>query len=180
MRASYDRDPHIDEISDADLLGDYPAVRYYPPSGDLYFDVLTRLGEMARFETVESEIKDFAGTRVPVATPAALYRLKKGTVWAKDRDDDALLDQIDERRRVTLERSVQKFRSIEEMNAAPVATPSSSDIERFLRHCARWWAMAPRVFPRGVFRFRTIEEAQRARARHAPRDAGLQGKRTGR
>jgi hypothetical protein len=91
LRAAYDSDPHIEEISDADLLGDYPAVRYYPPSGDLYFDVLTRLDEVARFDTVESEIKDFAGTRVPVATPAALYRLKKGTVRAKDRDDAAAL-----------------------------------------------------------------------------------------
>ena len=30
LRAVYD-DPHIDEISASDLLGDYPAVRYYPP-----------------------------------------------------------------------------------------------------------------------------------------------------
>ena len=38
-----------DEISSADLLGEYPAVRYYPPTGDLYFDILTRLGEMSSF-----------------------------------------------------------------------------------------------------------------------------------
>jgi hypothetical protein len=74
---------------------------------------------------------------------------------------------------MSAERRVQKFRSIEEMNAAPVATPASSDVERFLRHCERWWSMAPRVYPRGVFKFRTIEEAQRARARHAARDTGL-------
>src|ERR1041384_2874431 len=45
LRQAYDGDPHINEISSADLLGEYPAVRYYPPAGDLYFDVLTRLGE---------------------------------------------------------------------------------------------------------------------------------------
>jgi hypothetical protein len=91
LRESYD-DPHIEEISAADLLGEYPAVRYYPPSGDLYFDVLTRLGETARFETVEAEIKEIeGGTRVRVATPAALYRLKKGTVRAKDHQDAAAL-----------------------------------------------------------------------------------------
>jgi len=38
------RSRHIEEISTTDLLGSYPVVRYYPPSGDLYFDVLTRLG----------------------------------------------------------------------------------------------------------------------------------------
>jgi uncharacterized protein YdcH (DUF465 family) len=91
LRASYDADPHIEEISSADLLGEYPVVRYYPPTGDLYFDVLTRLGEFARYETIDAEIKEIEGTRVRVATPAALYRLKKGTVRAKDHQDAAAL-----------------------------------------------------------------------------------------
>ena len=63
----------------------------YPPTGDLFFDVLTRLGEFARFETVDAEIKEIDGTRVRVATPAALYRLKKGTVRAKDHQDAVAL-----------------------------------------------------------------------------------------
>jgi hypothetical protein len=57
---------------------------------------------------------------------------------------------------------VQKFRSGEEMNAAPAA-PGESDFDRFLRHCARYRALSPRNRPRGVFKFRNIEEAQRAR-----------------
>ena len=93
FRAVYRGDPHIEEISSADLLGDYPAVRYYPPSGDLYFDVLTRLGEAASYETVESEVKDVDGIRVSVATPGALYRLKKSTVRPQDRQDAAVLRQ---------------------------------------------------------------------------------------
>lgn len=91
LRDAYEGDPHIDEISATDLLGEYPAIRYYPPTGDLYFDVLTRLGESARFETVDAEIKEIAGTRVWVATPAALYRMKKGTVRAQDHLDAAAL-----------------------------------------------------------------------------------------
>lgn len=91
LRASYDNDPHIEDITAADLLGEYPVVRYYPPSGDLYFDVLTRLGDAARFETVEAETKEIEGTRVRVATPAALYRLKKGTIRAQDQQDAAAL-----------------------------------------------------------------------------------------
>jgi hypothetical protein len=92
LRAVYD-DPHIDEISAADLLGDYPAVRYYPPTGDLYFDVLTRLGEAVSFEGVETERKWIDDLAVPVATPAALYRMKKATVRAKDHQDAAALRQ---------------------------------------------------------------------------------------
>ena len=91
LRNSYANDPHIEEISAADLLGDYPAVRYYPPSGDLYFDILTRLGEAASFETVEAETKEIEGARVTVATPRALFRLKKGTVRPKDHQDAAAL-----------------------------------------------------------------------------------------
>jgi hypothetical protein len=91
LRSAYAGDPNVDEIRTEDLLGEYPAVRYYPPSGDLYFDVITRLGEAASFETVKAEVKSVEGIRVHVATPAALYRLKKGTVRPLDRQDAAML-----------------------------------------------------------------------------------------
>jgi hypothetical protein len=91
FRASYGEDPTIDEIREADLLGDYPVVRYYPPSGDLFFDIMTRLGEVASFDTVEAEVKEVEGIRVKVATPAALYRLKKDTMRPLDRQDAATL-----------------------------------------------------------------------------------------
>ena len=57
---------------------------------------------------------------------------------------------------------VEKYRSGEEMNAAPVATPVDDGFERFLRHCARYRRISPRVFPRGVFKFRSVDEAQAA------------------
>lgn len=91
LRAAYEGDPNIDEISSTDLLGEYPAVRYVPPTGDLYFDVLTRLGEIATFETIDAEVKEINGTPVRVATPAALYRLKKKTVRSQDHADAAAL-----------------------------------------------------------------------------------------
>jgi hypothetical protein len=81
----------VSEISSEDLLGEYPAIRYYPPSGDLYLDVLTRLGEMASFETVEAEIMEVDGIQVRVATASALYKLKKGTVRLQDQADAAAL-----------------------------------------------------------------------------------------
>ena len=91
FRSAYSGDRNIEDIRTEDLLGEYPAVRYYPPTGDLYFDVLTHLGEAASFETVEAETKEVEGTRVQVATPAALYRLKKGTVRPLDHQDAAAL-----------------------------------------------------------------------------------------
>ena len=96
FRAAYDNDPNVDDIKAADLLGDYPAVRYYPPSGDLYFDVMTRLGEVASFDTVSAQTIPVEGISVRVATPAALFRLKKNTVRPLDRQDaEALRRQFD-------------------------------------------------------------------------------------
>lgn len=61
---------------------------------------------------------------------------------------------------------VQKFRSIEDMNGARVLTaPGEAGFNRFLRHCARIWRLAPRAYPRGVFRFRSVEEAEAFRPR---------------
>jgi len=91
LRVVYPGDPSVDEIRTEDLLGEYPAVRYYPPSGDLFLDILTRLGDAANYESVESEVKEVEGVRVRVATPPALYHLKKGTVRPIDRQDAAAL-----------------------------------------------------------------------------------------
>ena len=96
FRKAYPDDPNVDEISAEDLLGDYPAVRYYPSTGDLYFDIMTRLGSAARFDTVESEVMEVEGIRVWVATPSALYRLKKDTARPLDQQDaEALRQQFD-------------------------------------------------------------------------------------
>ena len=64
---------------------------------------------------------------------------------------------------------VQKFRSIEEMNKAPEPSSQEPSFERFVRLCAQYWAIAPKQYPRGVFKFRSIEEAQKARLNHFSR-----------
>jgi hypothetical protein len=66
-------------------------VRYYPLNGELFFGILTRLGDAASYETVESAVMEVKGVRVRVATPQALYRLKKDTARAIDRRDAAVL-----------------------------------------------------------------------------------------
>lgn len=80
-------DPHLDEITAEDLLGDYPAVQYVPPTGSLHLDILTRLGEAFAFDDLESERVELDGLEVSVVTPAMLYRMKKETVRARDRGD---------------------------------------------------------------------------------------------
>jgi Nucleotidyl transferase AbiEii toxin, Type IV TA system len=86
LRSVFD-DPHIDEITADDLLGDYPAVQYVPPEGPFRVDILTRLGEAFRFQDLEVQRIDFDGIAVSVVTPRTLYRMKKGTVRPKDWGD---------------------------------------------------------------------------------------------
>ena len=61
---------------------------------------------------------------------------------------------------------IQKFRSIEDM--PPVPRCKTLD-EECLRRIAGLWewstAFGARIYPRGVFKFRSIEEAQAARER---------------
>lgn len=60
---------------------------------------------------------------------------------------------------------VERFRSIEAMDAAgpPTASPAPADFARFLRQCARMRALSGRRFPRGVFRFRGVDDEHRGR-----------------
>jgi predicted nucleotidyltransferase len=93
LRSVY-QDPNVDEISTEDLLGDYPAVRYYPPQGELFLDILTRLGEFATFESLEVQEVEWEGVRVKVASPKTLYWMKKDTVRSIDRLDAERLQKV--------------------------------------------------------------------------------------
>lgn len=87
LKSVYQNDPNVDEIRAEDLAGDYPAIQYVPPDADYSLDLLSRLGEAFRFETIESEELVLDGIRVRVATPAMLYRMKRDTIRPQDRLD---------------------------------------------------------------------------------------------
>lgn len=87
LKSLYDDDPNLDQIRAEELAGDYPAVEYIPPHGRYSIDILTRLGEAFRYETLEFEELLLDGIRIRVATPTMLYRMKKDTVRPQDRLD---------------------------------------------------------------------------------------------
>jgi predicted nucleotidyltransferase len=80
-------DPEIDLITDEDLCGSYPAVRYGPPDETLPLDILTRLGEFARYEDLEYEIIELENVHIRVATPKTLLWLKANIVRPQDKAD---------------------------------------------------------------------------------------------
>jgi hypothetical protein len=92
LRSIWD-DTAIEEITAEDLAGDYPAIRYGPPSGTVYLDIIARFGEALDFAGVEFQEIDLGGVRARVATPEALYRMKNNTVRPIDRADADLLKQ---------------------------------------------------------------------------------------
>ena len=84
-------DPHIEDITAADLLGEYPAIQYVPPDGTFHLDLLTRLGEAFAYDDLEIVRVPFDDLTVSVVSPRTLYDMKKNTVRLKDRADAALL-----------------------------------------------------------------------------------------
>lgn len=93
LKSLYDDDPNLDQISAEDLAGDYPAVEYVPPHGRYSIDILARLGEALRYDTLEFEELVLDGIRIRVATPAMLYRMKKDTARPQDRLDAETIRQ---------------------------------------------------------------------------------------
>jgi nucleotidyltransferase AbiEii toxin of type IV toxin-antitoxin system len=86
-------DPAIDEIDGADLAGAYPVIQYGPPEGEFVIDLIARLGETYRFEDVEAQDLQVGDVTVRVATPRALYAMKRDTVRPQDRADAANLQE---------------------------------------------------------------------------------------
>jgi len=91
--ASVFDDPCIADITAADLLGEYPAVQYVPPSGTFHLDLLTRLGQAFAFEDLEVLRVPFEDLIVSVVSPRTLYLMKRDTVRLKDKADAALLKE---------------------------------------------------------------------------------------
>jgi hypothetical protein len=86
-------DPDIDDITAADLLGEYPAVQYVPPAGAFRIDILTRLGNAFRFSDLETERVPYEDLLVTAVTPRMLYRMKRDTVRPRDAADAAAIRQ---------------------------------------------------------------------------------------
>lgn len=88
------QDPAIEEISAADLAGEYPAIQYVPPDdASITVDILARLGEAFRYEDLEWAEVLVDGVRVRAATPRTLVRMKRDTVRPQDRLDAAELSR---------------------------------------------------------------------------------------
>ena len=86
LRSIWD-DPHIDQISADDLLGEYPSVMYGPPDETFSMDFLTRLGEAYSYDDLPVTVIDYEGIPIRLVTVEKLYEMKMNTVRPQDKGD---------------------------------------------------------------------------------------------
>ena len=118
LKDAYADDPQIDEISSADLWANTQPFVTIHQQVIFILTFLLALANQPDSRLSTLKLREIEGTHVRIATPAALYRMKKGTVrvriiWMRRRYVNTLICKMNPDKRV------QKFRSIEEMNKAP-------------------------------------------------------------
>ncbi|MGA1823599.1 MAG: nucleotidyl transferase AbiEii/AbiGii toxin family protein [bacterium] len=86
------RDDSIQGIT-ADEIKEYSVIRYGTPDG-FYIDVMGRLGEVATYDDIEFQEVEVDRVSVKIATPSALYGLKKDTIRPEDKRDAAFLKEL--------------------------------------------------------------------------------------
>lgn len=86
-------DPEIEKILAAELAGEVAVIRYGPPGDDITVDILSRIGEVFRYEDIEFTVQPHDGVPVRLATPRMLWRMKRDTVRPRDRGDAGRLDE---------------------------------------------------------------------------------------
>ncbi len=90
-------DEDINEIT-LDELEKYAVIRYGSPDG-FYIDVMAGIGEVADYSSIRFEKRDFNGNLVKIATPEALYELKKDTIRPEDKRDASFLKSFIKRQK---------------------------------------------------------------------------------
>lgn len=139
LRSVFD-DPHIDEITADDLLGEYPAIQYFPPEQTFHVDLLSRLGEAIAFDDLEISRVPFEGLTISVA-----------------KSEDALSNEERHWHRGRV--PIRKFRTVEEMSQPIWREPGDPELYRAIK--AVWefgQSTSGKRFQPGVRRFRSIEE----------------------
>lgn len=89
------QDQSIKEITFEELQ-EYSVIRYVAPDG-FCMDIISRLGDAFRYEDLDFKKVEIEGTKVRVATPESLLKLKKDTVRPEDKMDAAFLKELFEK-----------------------------------------------------------------------------------
>ncbi len=86
LKTIFKEDKSIDEITPQELTK-YAVIRYGPPEGNYYIDIMTKIGDAFGYEDLEYEIFEIKGVKVRIATAETLLKMKKNTIREKDKMD---------------------------------------------------------------------------------------------
>jgi predicted nucleotidyltransferase len=89
------RDQSIKEITFEELQK-YSVIRYVGPD-NFCMDIISRLGDAFSYEDLDFKKVEIEGTKVRVATPETLLKLKKDSVRPEDKMDAAFLKELFEK-----------------------------------------------------------------------------------
>jgi len=92
LKKVFPTDDEIDSLALRDLQ-DYAVVRF-GTADDFYIDLISAIGEIFRYEDLECEVREVAGTQVRIATPETLLRMKENTVRPEDKRDARFLAEL--------------------------------------------------------------------------------------
>lgn len=84
------KDDSIEEISTEDL-NKYSVIRYGTPDG-FYIDIIERIG--ASYHDITYETILYENIKIKIATPEALYKLKKDSLRQRDQIDVLFLSEL--------------------------------------------------------------------------------------
>lgn len=85
-------DSNIREIT-FDELKKYAVVRYGTAEG-FFIDVMAGIAEVADYDNIASTIIDVDGLEIKIATPEALFELKRNTLRPEDKRDALFLKKL--------------------------------------------------------------------------------------
>jgi len=91
LKAVFDGDASLDELTASDLAGEYPAIQYVSPDGSFSIDILARLGDAFAYEALEAMTTTWMGVPMTVVTPRQLFLMKRDTLRPQDQADAARL-----------------------------------------------------------------------------------------
>ena len=91
LHSVYD-DSDINEIN-LEELNQYAVIRYGTPD-NFNVDVMAGIGEIAYYDTIEFEIKEVEDLKIKLATPEALFKLKKNSLRPQDQSDAFFLSEL--------------------------------------------------------------------------------------
>ena len=113
---------------------------------------------MAAYEDLDYEVMEIQGQKIRVATAESLLKLKEGTIRPEDKGDALFLKGLWKGEKYRM--PIEKFKSLEQRERRFGVLSRDVDYYRKVaEHFNLGWKIYQRRGPKGIFKYRSILEA---------------------